>query len=207
MNNQCGEIYDYLFKILIIGDSGVGKTCLLLSYTKENYNTSYLATVGIDFALKMISSLGKFIKLQIWDTAGQERYKTITNNYYNGSDGILIVYDVNNRVSFDNVVNWIRNTEEKAKSSVVKVLIGNKIDKNGREVEFNEASTLAAKHNMLFFETSTKHTKKVISIFNYVAEKILSLKISEKKETRRDSISIRNNQKFDMNKGYCCTLL
>ncbi|KAE8617155.1 hypothetical protein XENTR_v10008995 [Xenopus tropicalis] len=106
------KTYDYLFKLLLIGDSGVGKTCLLFRFSEDAFNTTFISTIGIDFKIRTIELDGKKIKLQIWDTAGQERFRTITTAYYRGAMGIMLVYDITNEKSFDNIKNWIRNIEE-----------------------------------------------------------------------------------------------
>uniref|UniRef100_A0A3P9P882 small monomeric GTPase n=1 Tax=Poecilia reticulata TaxID=8081 RepID=A0A3P9P882_POERE len=106
------KTYDYLFKLLLIGDSGVGKTCVLFRFSEDAFNSTFISTIGIDFKIRTIELDGKKIKLQIWDTAGQERFRTITTAYYRGAMGIMLVYDITNEKSFDNIKNWIRNIEE-----------------------------------------------------------------------------------------------
>ncbi|XP_012924153.1 ras-related protein Rab-8A isoform X2 [Heterocephalus glaber] len=108
------KTYDYLFKLLLIGDSGVGKTCVLFRFSEDAFNSTFISTIGIDFKIRTIELDGKRIKLQIWDTAGQERFRTITTAYYRGAMGIMLVYDITNEKSFDNIRNWIRNIEELA---------------------------------------------------------------------------------------------
>ncbi|ETN69598.1 Ras family protein [Necator americanus] len=104
--------YDLLFKLLLIGDSGVGKTCILYRFSDDAFNTTFISTIGIDFKIKTIELRGKKIKLQIWDTAGQERFHTITTSYYRGAMGIMLVYDITNAKSFDNIAKWLRNIDE-----------------------------------------------------------------------------------------------
>merc|ERR1712139_25489 len=120
--------YDYLFKLLLIGDSGVGKSCLLLRFADDTYTESYISTIGIDFKIRTLELDGKRVKLQIWDTAGQERFKTITTAYYRGAMGILLVYDVSEEKSFANINTWINAINQHASDSVNKVLLGNKAD-------------------------------------------------------------------------------
>ncbi|XP_069031269.1 ras-related protein Rab-8B isoform X2 [Embiotoca jacksoni] len=116
------KTYDYLFKLLLIGDSGVGKTCLLFRFSEDAFNTTFISTIGIDFKIRTVELDGKKIKLQIWDTAGQERFRTITTAYYRGAMGIMLVYDITNEKSFDNIRNWIRNIEELAIDYGIKFL-------------------------------------------------------------------------------------
>ncbi|XP_043380669.1 ras-related protein Rab-8B isoform X2 [Chelonia mydas] len=127
---KMAKTYDYLFKLLLIGDSGVGKTCLLFRFSEDAFNTTFISTIGIDFKIRTIELDGKKIKLQIWDTAGQERFRTITTAYYRGAMGIMLVYDITNEKSFDNIKNWIRNIEEHASSDVERMILGNKCDMN-----------------------------------------------------------------------------
>ncbi|MBN3301417.1 RAB8B protein, partial [Amia calva] len=126
------KTYDYLFKLLLIGDSGVGKTCLLFRFSEDAFNTTFISTIGIDFKIRTIELDGKKIKLQIWDTAGQERFRTITTAYYRGAMGIMLVYDITTEKSFENIKNWIRNIEEHASSDVERMILGNKCDMNDK---------------------------------------------------------------------------
>ncbi|XP_044342010.1 ras-related protein RAB1BV isoform X1 [Triticum aestivum] len=147
--------YDYLIKLLLIGDSGVGKSCLLLRFSDGSFTTSFITTIGIDFKIRTIELDGKRIKLQIWDTAGQERFRTITTAYYRGAMGILLVYDVTDESSFNNIRNWIRNIEQHASDNVNKILIGNKadMDESKRAVSTAKGQALADEYGIQFFET------------------------------------------------------
>merc|ERR1712083_1266763 len=120
--------YDYLFKLLLIGDSGVGKSCLLLRFADDIYTESYISTIGVDFKIRTVELDGKTIKLQIWDTAGQERFRTITSSYYRGAHGIIIVYDITDVESFNNVRQWLFEIDRFASEHVNKLLVGNKSD-------------------------------------------------------------------------------
>ncbi|XP_043089462.1 ras-related protein Rab-8A-like [Puntigrus tetrazona] len=138
------KTYDYLFKLLLIGDSGVGKTCVLFRFSEDAFNSTFISTIGIDFKIRTIELDGKKIKLQIWDTAGQERFRTITTAYYRGAMGIMLVYDITNEKSFDNIKNWIRNIEEHASADVEKMILGNKCDINEkRQVSKDRGEKLA----------------------------------------------------------------
>ncbi|CAM0905613.1 unnamed protein product [Alopecurus aequalis] len=127
--------YDHLIKLLLIGDSGVGKSCLLLRFSDDTFTTSFITTIGIDFKVRTVELDGRRVKLQIWDTAGQERFRTITTAYYRGAMGILLVYDVTDESSFNNIRNWIRNIEQHASDNVNKILVGNKVDMDAKRLK------------------------------------------------------------------------
>ena len=118
--------YDYLFKLVLIGDTGVGKSCLLLRFADDAFTESYISTIGVDFRFRTVKIENKTFKLQIWDTAGQERFRTITSAYYRGADGIIMVYDVTDRESFDHIQDWLHEVNRYATEGTCKLLIGNK---------------------------------------------------------------------------------
>jgi len=120
--------FDFTIRLLLIGDSGVGKSCLLLRFSDNSFTPSFITTIGIDFKIRTIELDGKKIKLQVWDTAGQERFRTITTAYYRGAMGILLVYDCTDEKSFGNINTWMRNIEQNASENVNKILLGNKCD-------------------------------------------------------------------------------
>ncbi|XP_010935822.1 ras-related protein RABE1c [Elaeis guineensis] len=166
--------YDYLIKLLLIGDSGVGKSCLLLRFTDDSFTTSFITTIGIDFKIRTIELDGKRIKLQIWDTAGQERFRTITTAYYRGAMGILLVYDVTDESSFNNIRNWIHQIEQHASDNVNKILVGNKadMDESKRAVSTSQGQMLADEYGIKFFETSAKTNFHVEQVFFSIAREI-----------------------------------
>jgi Ras-related protein Rab-8A len=166
--------YDHLIKLLLIGDSGVGKSCLLLRFSDGSFTTSFITTIGIDFKIRTIELDQKRIKLQIWDTAGQERFRTITTAYYRGAMGILLVYDVTDESSFNNIRNWIRNIEQHASDNVNKILIGNKadMDESKRAVPTAKGQALADEYGIKFFETSAKTNLNVEQVFFSIARDI-----------------------------------
>mmetsp|Transcript_80940 Transcript_80940/g.164853 ORF Transcript_80940/g.164853 Transcript_80940/m.164853 type:complete len:205 (+) Transcript_80940:107-721(+) len=167
--------YDYLFKLLLIGDSGVGKSCLLLRFADEKYTESYISTIGVDFKIRTIDLDGKSIKLQIWDTAGQERFRTITSSYYRGAHGIIIVYDITDKASFDNVKEWLKEIGLYACANVNKLLVGNKCDmEDRRAVTYEEAKEFADANDMPFLETSAKNAVNVEKAFTTMAQQIKS---------------------------------
>ncbi|KAM9964665.1 hypothetical protein ACTFIW_004439 [Dictyostelium discoideum] len=165
--------YDFLVKLLLIGDSGVGKSCLLLRFSDGSFTPSFIATIGIDFKIRTIELEGKRIKLQIWDTAGQERFRTITTAYYRGAMGILLVYDVTDEKSFGSIRNWIRNIEQHASDSVNKILIGNKCDMTEKKVvDSSRGKSLADEYGIKFLETSAKNSVNVEEAFIGLAKDI-----------------------------------
>ncbi|KAF6725986.1 Ras-related protein Rab-8B [Oryzias melastigma] len=169
------KTYDYLFKLLLIGDSGVGKTCLLFRFSEDAFNTTFISTIGIDFKIRTVDLEGKKIKLQIWDTAGQERFRTITTAYYRGAMGIMLVYDITNEKSFDNIRNWIRNIEEHASADVERMVLGNKCDMNDkRQVSKERGEKLAIDYGIKFLETSAKSSINVEEAFLTLARDIMS---------------------------------
>jgi len=171
--NNKAQQYDYLIKLLLIGDSGVGKSCLLLRFSDDSFTPSFITTIGIDFKIKTIELDGKRIKLQIWDTAGQERFRTITTAYYRGAMGILLVYDVTDAKSFDNIRNWIRNIEQHATENVNRILIGNKCDMvDKKAVDTPRGQSLADEYGIKFLETSAKNNINVEEAFITLARDI-----------------------------------
>jgi len=167
------KTYDYLFKLLLIGDSGVGKTCVLFRFSEDAFNATFISTIGIDFKIRTIELDGKKIKLQIWDTAGQERFRTITTAYYRGAMGIMLVYDITNEKSFENIKNWIRNIEEHASADVEKMILGNKCDMNDRrQVSKERGEELAIEYGIKFMETSAKASINVEEAFFTLARDI-----------------------------------
>ncbi|KZT11146.1 GTP-binding protein ypt1 [Laetiporus sulphureus 93-53] len=165
--------YDYLFKLLLIGDSGVGKSCLLLRFAEDAFTDSYLSTIGVDFKIRTIDFEGKTIKLQIWDTAGQERFRTIAAAYYRGAHGIIVVYDVTDGESFQNVKGWLQEIERYGSETVKKLLIGNKSDlAERRVVEYDAAKEFADQLEIPFVETSAKTSTNVEEAFLTMSKQI-----------------------------------
>jgi len=165
--------YDYLFKLLLIGDSGVGKSCLLLRFADHTYTESYISTIGVDFKIRTIDLDGKTIKLQIWDTAGQERFRTITSSYYRGAHGIIVVYDVTDAESFNNVKQWLNEIDRYACENVNKLLVGNKCDLVSKKtVDYDTAKAFADKLDIPFLETSAKQGSNVEKAFLTMAAEI-----------------------------------
>jgi Ras-related protein Rab-18 len=150
--------YDYLFKVLIIGDASVGKSSMLLRFTDDSFDEHIQSTIGVDFKVKHLEVEGKRVKLTIWDTAGQERFRTLTSSYYRGAHGVVLVYDVTRTDSFENLQQWLKEVQMYSPGngeSVVKLLVGNKCDLE-RQVPFEEADAWARSQGMLFLEASAK---------------------------------------------------
>ena len=158
--------YDYLFKIVIIGDSGVGKSCMLLRFADGTFTDSFISTIGVDFKIKTLNIDNKKIKLQIWDTAGQDRFKSITSSYYRGAHGIILVYDITDNDSFRNIEKWLGDIERYGLKDVNKLLIGNKCDlTEKRVVEYEKGKQLADNLNIIFIETSAKDSTNINDAF------------------------------------------
>ncbi|XP_026192988.1 ras-related protein Rab-1B [Cyclospora cayetanensis] len=169
--------YDYLFKLVLIGDSGVGKSCLLLRFSDDTFSESYITTIGVDFRFRTVNVDGKVVKLQIWDTAGQERFRTITSAYYRGADGIVLVYDVTEAESLAHVDEWLSEVNRYATENAVKILVGNKSEKDcDRAVATDDAKRKAEDLGISFVETSAKNGINVDLAFITVARELIALK-------------------------------
>jgi len=186
---------DYLFILVLIGDSNVGKSCLLLRFADDTYTESYISTIGVDFKIRTIDLDSKTIKLQIWDTAGQERFRTISSTYYRGAHGIIIVYDITNIESFHNVQRWMQEIDKYAKESVSKLLVGNKSDLvQQRVVTEVEGRNFAKDHGLPFLETSAKSGVNVDQAFMKMASQILgTMRPGEVKQDAPKGIALGGN--------------
>ena len=177
--------YDYLFKILLIGDSGVGKSCLLMRFMDEKYSDTYISTIGVDFKIRTLSLDNKVIKMQIWDTAGQERFRTITSSYYRGAHGIIVVYDITDADSFDNVRHWLKEIGRYANKNVDILVVGNKLDlETNRKVPCGIVEEYTYQENIDCFETSAKENTNVTIFFEKMAKKIMRRMASEELKPR-----------------------
>jgi len=200
--------YDILIKLLLIGDSGVGKSCLLLRFCDDSWTPSFITTIGIDFKIRTIELDGKRIKLQIWDTAGQERFRTITTAYYRGAMGILLVYDVTDERSFSNIQNWYSNVEQHASEGVDKILIGNKCDWTEKKVVTEErGQQLATELGIKYLETSAKANINVEEAFFTLARDIKTRLIdtaAPEPANRQSNSTIIPSQANSKAGGSCC---
>ncbi|KAJ9662551.1 GTP-binding protein [Coniosporium apollinis] len=187
--------YDFLIKLLLIGDSGVGKSCCLLRFSEDSFTPSFITTIGIDFKIRTIEIDGKKIKLQIWDTAGQERFRTITTAYYRGAMGILLVYDVTDERSFSNIRTWFSNVEQHATATVHKILIGNKCDWiEKRAVSTERGQALADELGIPFLEVSAKANINVEQAFYSLAKGIWDEHKHEVEEKNRGGAAGQQGQ-------------
>lgn len=167
---------DFLFKIVLIGDSAVGKSNLLSRFTRNQFNLESKSTIGVEFATKSIQYDGKKIKAQIWDTAGQERYRAITSAYYRGAVGALLVYDMSKRGTYENVSRWLKELRDHADPNIVIMLVGNKKDlRHMRAVSTEEAKDFSKSNNLFFIETSALLDSNVTEAFTTILQDIYQL--------------------------------
>jgi small GTP-binding protein len=155
--SSLGRKFDYSLKVVVVGDSGVGKTCFLIRFVRDQFDDECQPTLGVEFLTKIVQTERHRIQLQLWDTAGQELFRSVTRGYYRGSAGALLVFDITSRDSFESVSRWLQDIRDVARSDVVTMLIGNKLDlAEKRQVTFEEAHSFAESHSMQYFETSAK---------------------------------------------------
>ncbi|XP_004540808.1 ras-related protein Rab-15 isoform X1 [Maylandia zebra] len=166
--------YDFLFRLLMLGDSGVGKTCMLRRFTESDFDTTHISTIGIDFKMKTLEVDGTKVRVQIWDTAGQERYQTITKQYYRRAQGVIFVYDVTDKLSFKHIAKWVSDVDEYTTQKMETILVGNKCDDSlRREVSKNQGTKLAGSYGMEFFETSASKNINISESFERLTELVL----------------------------------
>lgn len=202
--------YDFLFKLLLIGNSAVGKSSLLLRFSDNIFNESFLPTIGVDFKIRTFDLTGKTVKLQIWDTAGQERFKTITSSYYKGAHGIILTYDITDKQSFKDIENWLTEVEKFANENVIKLLVGNKSDlESSRQVKFEEGKEFADSLGIQFIETSAKNSSNVEKAFFTLANEIKGRvqKVSDNSDTNKKQSAKKLDAGQDVSKTKkqgCC---
>jgi len=198
--------YDHLFKILLVGDSGVGKSSLLLRFTDDMFQETFISTIGVDFKIRNVTINDKVVKLQIWDTAGQERFRTITSSYYRGAHGIIVVYDITDQASFNNAKMWLNEIERYACGNVTKLLVGNKADMNNKRViDATTAKAFATQQGMLFSEASAKGGQGVEDAFMQLVKEIFDRRVSvNEQQARKPEIVLGAGEEISKKKGGCC---
>ncbi|KAJ6941642.1 ras-related protein RABA5e [Populus alba x Populus x berolinensis] len=203
---------EYLFKIVVIGDSAVGKSNLLSRFARNEFDSNSKATIGVEFQTQVVDIDGKEIKAQIWDTAGQERFRAVTSAYYRGAVGALIVYDITRRTSFDSVKRWLDELGTHCDTAIARMLVGNKCDLDSiREVSRDEGKSLAEEESLFFMETSALDSTNVEAAFEVVIREIynnMSRKIlnsdSYKTELTANRVSLVNGDNSSKKYGFSC---
>ena len=199
------EEYDYIFKVLLIGNSDVGKSSLILRYVDQIWNDVFVPTIGVDFKVKSLQIDNKRVKMQIWDTSGQERFRNVISSYFKGAHGILLIYDITARDSFKELENWLGEVERNATPQVLKILIGNKCDLDEqRQITVDEGEAFAARNGMKFIETSAKNNTNVNEAFEALA-KIMVESSNKKNVIKVEKKTIKVDKGADLNaKKKCC---
>ena len=202
------ENYDFIFKVLLLGNSDVGKSSLLLRYVDSVWNDAFVPTIGVDFKVKTLTINEKKVKMQIWDTAGQERFRTVVSTYFRGAHGILLLYDVTNRDSFKNLESWLIEIEKNAKEKVLKILIGNKCDlTDDREIQSDEGKAFALRNGMEFMETSAKMNTNVTEAFETLGKLMIEFNSKSNTATQKKNENKNLKASSGMNlktKKTCC---
>ena len=199
-DNKTGY-FDVKYKIMVLGESKVGKTSLIKRYTKDQFGGVYLTTVGMDFQDKIIEIEDKKVRLQVWDTAGQERFRNVTKSYFQSSQGLLVVYDITDKDSFENINFWMENVKKNAPENVKLILVGNKCDlANERKVTIEDGENKARNYNIKFFESSAKDGTNVNELFFYLANEIYQ---DEKTKGKENKKTVQLDSKKKGKKGCC----
>ncbi|KAG0483806.1 hypothetical protein HPP92_011890 [Vanilla planifolia] len=201
---------DYLFKIVLVGDSAVGKSNLLARFARDEFYASSKSTIGVEFQTQKLVIDGKEIKAQIWDTAGQERFRAVTAAYYRGAVGALVVYDITRRPTFENVSRWLSELNSHSDMNVVTILVGNKTDlKDSREVSTEEGKALAELESLFFMETSALESHNVVAAFETVVKEIYDIlrrKVLQSQENKKENLSLGNSKTLALEGGKCNTV-
>ena len=202
------EDYEFIFKVLLLGNSNVGKSSLFLRFVDDIWNDTFVPTIGVDFKIKTFNIDEKKIKMQIWDTAGQERFKNIIASYYRGAHGILLIYDVTDKDSFKNLSNWLIEIEKNASKNVLKVLIGNKVDlEDKRVIAYNQGKEFADTYGLKYIETSAKKNLNVNEAFETLGRELMAAsddkRITKQKQNKKVTVSNAQDLTPEQKKGCC----
>ncbi|KAF1742414.1 hypothetical protein MXB_5648 [Myxobolus squamalis] len=195
---------EVILKILIIGDSGTGKSSILCRFAEKKFEADYIATIGVDFKCRKITIDDTNVKLQMWDTAGQERFRTIASTYYRGAHGVIIVFDLTSHQSFVNISKWFEEIKERSERDAVPILVGNKLDMPGRAVTTEEAEKKAASFQMDYFEVSAKDGSNIENAFHRVGELALQRKRSTQPENQKPITNINVQANASPKSKKCC---
>ncbi len=200
------EEYDYIFKVLLIGNSDVGKSSLILRYVDQIWNDVFVPTIGVDFKVKSLQIDNKRVKMQIWDTAGQERFRNVISSYFKGAHGILLIYDITARDSFKELENWLGEVERNATPQVLKILIGNKCDlEEDRDIKFEEGQAFANRNGMQFMETSAKANTNINEAFEALAKLMIKFTSENNIPQKKDTMVLKASSGQDLKtKRKCC---
>ena len=199
---------DYIFKIVLIGDTSVGKSCLLTRFADDQFTENYVTTIGVDFRFKTMIVMDKIVKVQVWDTAGQERYRSITNAYYRGAEGILIVFDVTKKESFENIQNWINEVTVYTGKDVIMICLGNKNDlKKG--IDKKDIYEFQKKTGLEIINVSAKTGDGVEEAFKHIIELLIKKNMVKNDETTNNGINLAENKnnttdKNESSNDNCC---
>ncbi|CAK85799.1 unnamed protein product (macronuclear) [Paramecium tetraurelia] len=195
--------YSYLFKFILIGDTGVGKSCLLLQFIDKRFRQKHEVTIGVEFGARMIEIDGQNIKLQIWDTAGQESFRSITRSYYRSAAGAIIVYDITKRETFENISRWLEEAKQNGNPKLTFTLVGNKSDLEAdRQVSFEEGQEFARNHGVDFVEVSAKTANNVEEVFLKTAQQILEKINSNQIDPKNESHGIKVGTEQGIKKSF-----
>ena len=205
------EDYDFIFKVLLLGNSDVGKSSILLRYVDSVWNETFVPTIGVDFKVKTVEIGDKKVKMQIWDTAGQERFRNVISTYFRGGNGLLLIYDITNKDSFKNLESWLIEIEKNASENILKILIGNKSDlEEDREISKEEAQAFANRNGMQFMETSAKMNTNVDEAFQALGKLMIEFNLgknttmaSQNKNDKKKTLSVSAGKDLNSKKKCC----
>ena len=205
------EDYDFIFKVLLLGNSDVGKSSLLLRFVDSVWNETFVPTIGVDFKVKTVEIGDKKVKMQIWDTAGQERFRNVISTYFRGGNGLLLIYDITNKDSFKNLESWLIEIEKNASENILKLLIGNKSDlEEDREISKEEGQAFANRNGMQFMETSAKMNTNVDEAFQALGKLMIEFNSGQKttmnsqnKNDKKKTLSASKGKDLNSKKKCC----